>query len=76
MKVELALLREDGKLNRRSFLGLSSMLGLSMATVGLGFVSSEVLKFSQGLYKVSQTKLSMKTVVSMTLIHSSRDEAE
>jgi thiamine biosynthesis lipoprotein len=52
------------------------MLGIGVATVGLGFVSSEALKFSRKHYKVSQTRLSMKTFVSMTLIHASKDEAE
>jgi len=76
MKKRLPLLGDCKKIDRRSFLRLSSLIGFGLTTVGLGFLSSEVLKFSKRLYKVSQTKLSMKTFVSMTLIHPSRDEAE
>ena len=76
MRMRLPRVRGDEELDRRSFLGLASMLGLGVATVGLGFVSSEAVRLSRKLYKVSETRIAMKTFVSMTLIHPSRDEAE
>ena len=67
--------QEQG-LNRRSFLRLSGLLGLGMASVSFMPLTAEAVKFDKKLYKVSDTKLSMGTFVSMTLIHASRDEAE
>lgn len=76
MKTDTCMLHHDSNMQRRSFLQLSGLAGFGLAAAGLGLVSSEVVKFSGKLYKVSRTELSMKTFVSMTLIHPSRDEAQ
>ena len=63
-------------MNRRSFLRLSGMLGLGVASAGVLPVSAEAVKFNRKTYKVSKTRLAMGTFVSMTIIHPSRDKAE
>jgi thiamine biosynthesis lipoprotein len=70
------LSRQAGSMDRRSFLKLSGLLGLGVASAGLVPIPAEAVKFNEKLYKVSKTRLAMGTVVSMTLIHSSRDKAE
>ncbi len=62
---------------RRSFLKLSGLLGLcSCSAALLPAQKAEALPFGRNQYKVSKTRLAMGTYVTMTLIHSSRDEAE
>ena len=62
---------------RRSFLKLSGLLGLGAVTATLLPVDqAEAVLFGKKEYKVSRTALAMGTYVSMTAIHSSRDEAE
>ncbi|MEN8136044.1 MAG: FAD:protein FMN transferase [Thermodesulfobacteriota bacterium] len=62
---------------RRSFLKLSGLLGLGVATASLLPVEqAEAVLFGSKEYKVSRTRLAMGTYVSITAIHSSRDEAE
>ena len=62
---------------RRSFLKLSGLLGLGVATASLLPVEqAEAVLFGRKEHKVSRTRLAMGTYVSMTAIHSSRDEAE
>lgn len=63
-------------MNRRSFVKLSGLLGLGVASAGILPVTAEAVKFNKKMYKVSKTRLSMGTFVSMILIHSSRDEAQ
>jgi thiamine biosynthesis lipoprotein len=64
-------------MRRRSFLKLSGLLGLGVATASLMPVDqAEALFFGNKEFKVSRTKLAMGTYVSMTAIHSSRDQAE
>jgi thiamine biosynthesis lipoprotein len=63
-------------MNRRSFLRLSGLLGLGVASAGIVPVTAEAVKFNKKMVKVSENRLAMSTFVSMTLIHSSRDEAE
>jgi FAD:protein FMN transferase len=65
-----------GHMDRRSFLKLSGLLGVGLASAGIIPASAEAVKFNSKLYKVSGTRLAMGTFVSMTLIHTSRDEAE
>lgn len=66
----------QGAINRRSFLKLSGILGLGVASTGLVPLTAEAVKFNRKQHKISKTRLAMGTVVSMTLIHSSRDRAE
>ncbi len=62
---------------RRSFLKLSGLLGLGAATAALLPVEkAESLLFHKNTYKVSKTRMAMGTFVDMTVMHTSRDEAE
>lgn len=62
---------------RRSFLKLSGLLGLGVASAALLPVEkAEALFFGPKEYKVTETRLAMGTFVAMTAIHPSRDEAE
>ncbi|MEW6665154.1 MAG: FAD:protein FMN transferase [Thermodesulfobacteriota bacterium] len=70
------LSREDQPMGRRSFLKLSGLLGLGMASTWVIPTGAEAVKFDRKTHKVSKTRLAMGTYVSMTLIHSSRDQAE
>ena len=65
-----------GIINRRSFLKLSGIVGLGLASTSIMPATAEAVRLNRKMYKVSKTKLSMGTFVSMTLIHPSRDEAE
>jgi thiamine biosynthesis lipoprotein len=76
MKRKNAAIETDLTLNRRSFLKLSGLLGLGLASTGIWSASAEAVKFNRKAFKVSKTRLAMGTFVSMTLIHSSRDKAE
>lgn len=64
------------KINRRSFLRLSGLLGLGLASAGIVPPTAEAVRFNRKSFKVSKTRLAMGTFVSMTLIHPSRDEAQ
>lgn len=62
---------------RRSFLKLSGLLGLGFASgVVLPPENAEAFLFGKKEYKVTKTRLTMGTYVTITAIHSSRDEAE
>ncbi len=62
---------------RRSFLKLSGLLGLGVASAALlPSEKAEAFFFGPNEYKVTETRLAMGTFVAMTAIHSSRDEAE
>ncbi|MFO7462262.1 MAG: FAD:protein FMN transferase [Desulfatiglandales bacterium] len=63
-------------LDRRSFLKLSGMLGLGAAAASLVPFTAEAVRFNKQMMKVSQRRLAMGTFVSMTLLHSSKDQAE
>ncbi len=63
-------------MSRRNFLRLSGLAGLGLASVGFVPPAAEAVNFNRNMKKVSNTKLAMGTVVSMTLIHPSRDEAQ
>ncbi|MBW1636193.1 MAG: FAD:protein FMN transferase [Deltaproteobacteria bacterium] len=63
--------------NRRSFLKLSGLLGLGAAAAALlPAEGAEAFLFNSNEYKVVKTGLAMGTFVTMTAIHSSKDEAE
>ncbi len=70
------LSQETGDMNRRSFLKLSGLLGVGLATAAMVPLTAEAVKFNRKMYKVSRMRLAMGTFVSMTLIHPSRDRAE
>lgn len=63
---------------RRSFLKLSGLLGLGMAT-GAALMPAEraeAVLFGKSEHKVARTKLVMGSFLAITAIHSSRDQAE
>jgi len=68
--------REDRLVGRRAFLKLSGLLGLGAASGLLLPKAAEALKLDQKNYKVSETRLAMGTIVSMTLVHPSKGQAE
>ncbi len=76
MKKRDYLYSQSGLMNRRSFLKLSGLLGLSVATTGIIPTTAEAIKFNRKMHKVSTTRIAMGTFVTMTLIHSSKDQAE
>lgn len=62
---------------RRSFLKLSGLLGLGAATAALlPAAQAEAVLFGPREYKVSSTRLVMGSFLSITAIHSSKNEAE
>jgi thiamine biosynthesis lipoprotein len=63
-------------MDRRSFLKLSGLLGLGVASAGAISVAAEAVPFNRRMKKVSETRLAMGTFVSMTLMHPSQDQAE
>jgi FAD:protein FMN transferase len=63
-------------MNRRSFLKLSGLLGLGVASAGIIPISAEAVRFNREMYKVSRTGRTMGTFVSMSIVHPSRDQAE
>jgi FAD:protein FMN transferase len=71
-----SLSQGTGNLNRRSFLKLSGLIGAGLATGAMVPLTAEAVKFNRKMYKVSRTRLSMGTFVSMTLLHPSQDKAE
>lgn len=76
MKKNDIVFEANGALNRRSFLRLSGLLGLGLVSASIVPAAAEAVKFNRKAYKVSSTRLAMGTVVSMTIIHPSRDQAE
>lgn len=65
-----------GSINRRSFIKMSGLLGLGLVSSSIMPNMAEAVRFNRELYKVSKIRLAMGTTVSMTLLHSSKDEAE
>lgn len=76
MKMLNLLSQGDHPMGRRSFLKLSGLLGLGLASPWVIPTGAEAVKFDRKTHKVSRTRLAMGTFVSMTLIHSSREQAE
>ena len=76
MEKKNLLSRTYGSMNRRSFLRLSGVAGLGLASASILPAAAEAVKFDRKWYKVSMTRLAMGTFVSMALIHPSRDKAE
>lgn len=64
------------KMDRRSFLRLSGMLGIGMAAFTIPVLKAESVRFNRKLYKVSSTRLGMGTFVSITVFDESKSRAE
>lgn len=67
---------KDININRRDFLRLSGILGIGVAVSTAVPGVSEAVRFNSKLYKVSRTRLSMGTFVSITAIHHSKEQAD
>ena len=65
-----------GVMHRRDFLKISGMLGVGLTAAVAIPASAEAVKFDRNLHKVSETRIAMGTFVSMTLLHTSRDQAQ
>ncbi len=63
-------------MDRRSFIRLSGLLGLGLASAAVVPTGAEAVRFNAKTYKISKTRLAMGTFVSMTLIHPSKDKAQ
>ncbi len=67
----------SGTMDRRSFLRLSGVLGIGLASAtALIPTGAEAVRFNRKLYKISKTRLAIGSFVSMTLLHPSKDQAE
>ncbi|MCD6262637.1 MAG: FAD:protein FMN transferase [Deltaproteobacteria bacterium] len=70
-------INENKRINRRSFLKLSGLLGVStMASTIMPVKPAEAFLFNRKEYKISEMRLAMGTFVSITAIHKSRSQAE
>lgn len=65
-----------GELNRRDFLKLSGFLGIGISSMTVVPAWAESVLFARNLYKVTRTRLSMGTFVTITVFDPSRDKAE
>ena len=63
-------------MNRRSFIKLSGRLIAGTTSAGILSVTSHGCMFRKTLHRVSETRMAMGTFVTMTLMHTSQDEAE
>jgi len=67
---------KHGCIKRRDFLKVSGIVGLSLATCPLGASFAEAVKFDKKLYKVSRSIIGIGTIVSITVLNPSKDQAE
>ncbi len=76
MLTESYQLMVHGYINRREFLKISGIVGLGLTTCPIGVPSAEAVKFDRKLYKVSKSGIGMGTIVSITVLNPSKDQAE
>lgn len=76
MEKHSQLSHKAGAMDRRAFLRLSGLLGLGVGSACIVPAAAEAVRFNRQSYKVSKTRLAMGTFVSMTVIHTSKDQAE
>ena len=62
--------------DRRSFVRISGVMGLSLALDSIIYPAAEAFSLRKVPYKVSGTRLAMGTIVSMTLVSTSKEIAE
>ena len=65
-----------GYMNRRDFLKITGLVGLSLVTCPTGASLAEAAKFDRKFYKVSRSRIAMGTIVSITVLDPSTDHAE
>ncbi len=63
-------------IDRRDFLKISGIVSLGLTTCPIGASIAEAAKFDRKLYKVSKSKIGMGTIVSITVLNPSKDQAE
>ena len=63
-------------MNRRSFVKLSGRLVAGAVSAGILSVTSHGCLFRKKMHRVSETRMAMGTFVTLTLMHTSRDQAE
>jgi thiamine biosynthesis lipoprotein len=63
-------------MNRRSFVKLSGLVAAGTALSGILSVTSHGCSFRKKLHRVSETRMAMGTFVTMTLIHTSQNQAK
>ena len=66
----------ERKIDRRSFLKISGILGMGIASAGIIPGKAGAVDTNRKLYKDSEAILAMGTTVSMTLVYHSRKKAE
>ncbi len=66
----------ERKIDRRSFLKISGILGMGIASAGIFPWTAGAVDINRKLRKVSETRLAMGTTVSMTLVYQSGEGAE
>lgn len=67
--------KNQGMIDRRTFLKYSGMLGVGVAFGGL-MPLSESIAFDRKLFKVTRTRLAMGTFVAVTVMHPSKAQAD
>jgi len=73
---KMDILKDNSSIDRRSFVKISGAMGLSLAYEVIIPRAAEALNIKKEPYKVSRTKVAMGTIVSMTLVSTSREIAE
>lgn len=70
------ILKNISPIDRRSFVRISGVMGLSLALDSIIHPAAEAFSLRKVPYKVSGTRLTMGTIVSMTLVSMSREMSE
>jgi len=70
------ILKNISPINRRSFVKISGVMGLSLALDSIIHPSAEAFSLRKVPHEMSGTRLAMGTIVSMTLMSTSREMAE
>jgi len=68
--------KNTGHIDRRSFVRISGVMGLSLALDSIIYPAAEAFSLRKVPYKVSGTRLAMGTIVSMTLVSTPKEIAE
>jgi thiamine biosynthesis lipoprotein len=70
------IIKNNSHINRRSFVMISGVMGLSLALDSIIHPAAEAFSLRKTPHQVSGTRLAMGTIVSMTLISTSSEMAE
>jgi thiamine biosynthesis lipoprotein len=75
MSEKSCCMKEYEPITRRDFLRLSGMAGLGLAACPMAASLAEASRFDTQLYKVSKSRPEMGTLVSITVLNDSKDQA-